>query len=279
LTARDGPGKMLAMNTSPTLRAACVAELVGTALLILLGDGVVGSVVLLDKQANWIVITTGWALAVTLGVLVSARISGGHLNPAVTVALATRGAFPWAKVPPYVLAQVAGAFVGALLVYLDYGAAFADFEAKNGLVRGALTNGMLPDPAAGGAGVFCTFPAYGETWRNVFSEFLGTAVLLGCVRAIADRRNWPATGGLEPFLVGAVVWAIGLSLGGLTGYAINPARDLGPRLAAAAVGWGGSVFRSHDFYFWVPVVGPILGGVAGVWIYDLLLAPHQRGEG
>jgi MIP family channel proteins len=278
LTGARGPGKMLRMNTSPTLRAACLAELIGTALLILLGDGVVGSVVLLGKQADWIVITTGWALAVTLGVLVSARISGGHLNPAVTIALATRGAFPWAKVPPYVLAQVAGAFLGAVLVYVNYGAAFEQFESKHQLVRGAMANGMLPDPAAGGAGVFCTFPAFGQAWRNVFTEFLGTAVLLGCVRAIADRRNWPATGGLEPFLVGAIVWAIGLSLGGLTGYAINPARDFGPRLAAACLGWGASVFQSHDGYYWVPIVGPILGGVAGVWIYDLLLAPHQRGE-
>jgi glycerol uptake facilitator protein len=269
---------MLAMNTLPSLRAACVAELIGTALLILLGDGVVGSVVLLDKQADWIVITTGWAMAVAMGVLVSGRISGGHINPAVTIALATRGAFPWARVPSYVLSQVIGAFLGALLVYLDYGAAFRDFEAVNNLTRGAMADGVLLGPAAGGAGVFCTFPAFGESWRNLFSEFIGTAVLMGCVRAIGDRRNWPSAGALEPFVVGAVVWAIGLSLGGLTGYAINPARDFGPRLAAAVLGWGDSVFQSHNWYFWVPIVGPILGGIAGTWLYDLALAPHQRGD-
>ncbi len=262
------------MNTTPSLRAACVAELVGTALLILLGDGVVASVALLNKQADWIVITTGWALAVALGVLVSGRISGGHLNPAVTVALAVRGAFPWAKVTPYILAQVIGAFLGAVLVYIDYGAAFRDFEAVHNLTRGAMADGVLIGPFAGGANVFATFPAFGESWRNVFSEFIGTAVLMAGVCAVVDRRNWPSTGGMEPFLIGAIVWAIGLSLGGLTGYAINPARDFGPRLAAFVLGWGDSVFRSHNFYFWVPIVGPILGGIAGTVLYDRAIAPN-----
>ncbi len=278
LTARDAPRKMLHMTTTPSLRAACMAELVGTALLILLGDGVVASVALLNKQANWIVITTGWALAVALGVLVSGRISGGHLNPAVTVAFACRGGFPWSRVPSYILAQVIGAFLGAVILYLDYGAAFREFETVHDLTRGKMAEGDLIGPFAGGAGVFATFPAFGESWRNVFSEFLGTAILMGGVCAVADRRNWPSTGGLEPFLIGAIVWAIGLSLGGLTGYAINPARDFGPRVAASVLGWGDSVFRSHNFYFWVPIIGPILGGIAGTVLYDRVIAPHLPRE-
>ena len=261
------------MKITP-LRHALVGEFLGTALLILLGDGVVGSVILLDKQADWIVITTGWALAVTLGVYASGRLSGGHLNPAVTLALASRGDFPAARVAPYMAAQVAGAFVGALLVYFDYAEAFAAFEQAEGIARGALVDGKLAGPAAGGAGVFATYPAFDNLVRNVFSEFLGTAVLLFAVRALGDPRNAAPARGIAPVLVGLVVWSVGLSLGGLTGYAINPARDFGPRLASAVLGWGPAVFRSHGWYFWVPIVGPLAGGVFGAWLYDLAIAPH-----
>lgn len=253
----------------PTLRAALVGEFLGTALLILLGDGVVASVVLLGKQADWIVITTGWGLAVALGVFASGRLSGGHLNPAVTLALWSRGDFPAARVVPYWLAQTAGAFAGAALVYLDYASAFAAFEVEHGFVRGAMVDGNLAGPSAGGAGIFATFPVFKDVVGNVFSEFLGTAVLLFGVRALTDRRNAGPGGYLEPLAIGALVWAIGLSLGGLTGYAINPARDLGPRLAAAVFGWGPGVFTTHGGYFWVPIAGPLLGGVAGIWLYDL----------
>jgi MIP family channel proteins len=258
----------------PSLRALILGEFLGTMLLVLLGDGVVASVVLLNKQADWIVITTGWALAVMLGVYVSGRLSGGHLNPAVTLALATRGDVSWDRLPAYWGAQLAGAFTGAALVYADYSAAFAAFEQTNGIVRGALDGGKLAGPSAGGAGVFATYPAFDGLPGNLFSEFLGTAVLLFAVRAVSDRRNAAPGANLEPVLVGAVVWAIGLSLGGLTGYAINPARDLGPRLASALCGWGSSVFRSHGGYFWVPIVGPLAGGVAGAWLYDVAVTRH-----
>lgn len=256
------------------LTGALTAEFLGTLLLVLLGDGVVASVVLLDKQSNWIVITTGWALAVTLGVYLSARLSGGHLNPAVTIAQAVRGEFPWPRVPAYVAVQLAGAVAGALLVYVDYYAAFQDFFLVQGITPGALdSKGELAGKAAGGAGVFATYPVYANVGLNFFSEFLGTCVLMLAVAALTDPRNSPPGANLTPLLVGAVVWAIGLSLGGLTGYAINPARDLGPRLASAIVGWGPNVFVSHNYYFWIPVVAPVAGGVAGGLLYDRAIKP------
>lgn len=255
----------------PPLRSVLVGEFLGTLILVLLGDGVVASVVLLDKQANWIVITTGWALAVTLAIYVSGRLSGGHLNPAVSLALATRGELPWTRLLPYWSAQLAGAFCGAALVYADYSAAFVAFELKKEVVRGAMVAGKLAGPAAGGAGVFATYPEFDGLIGNLFSEFLGTAMLLVGARAVADRRNASPGMNLEPVLVGAVVWAIGLSLGGLTGYAINPARDLGPRLASAVFGWGSAVFTSHEYYFWVPIVAPLTGGVFGAALYDLVV--------
>lgn len=254
------------------------AEFLGTLLLIVLGCGVVAGVELLDKKADWIVITTGWALAVTLGVYVSGRTSGGHLNPAVTLALAARGELSWGLVPAYWAAQLAGAFAGAAIVYADYASAFAKFEASHGLVRGTMEAGKLVGPAAGGAGVFATYPAFDNLAGNLFSEFLGTAVLLFAVRAITDRKNEPPGSNLGPVLVGVVVWAVGLSLGGLTGYAINPARDLGPRLATAVLGWGPAVFQSHGGYFWVPIVGPLAGGVFGAFLYDFAIGRHLPAE-
>ena len=255
------------------LAGCLVAEFLGTLLLILLGDGVVGSAVLLDKGGSWVVITTGWALAVTFGVWVSGRLSGGHPNPAVTLAVAVRGDFPWARVLPYCLAQLAGAFVGSVLVYLDYSEAFLKFEEVNNIARGTMIDGKLAGPAAGAAGIFATYPAFDNLANNLLSEFLGTAVLLFAVMALTDPRNSPPGANLTPLLVGFVVWAIGLSLGGLTGYAINPARDLGPRLASAVLGWGPAVFQSHGYYFWVPIVAPLAGGVAGVLLYDLAIRP------
>lgn len=272
LIAAVQPSAMSPM-THPPLRNALIGEFLGTALLVLLGDGVVASVVLLGKQADWIVITTGWAIAVTLAVYVSGRLSGGHVNPAVTVALASRGDFPWSRVAPYCAAQVTGAFVAATILYYDYGDAFAAFERDHGITsRGALIDGRLPGPFAGGAGVFATYPAFGDPVRNLFSEALGTAVLLFAIRALTDKRNAAPSPAIVPVLFGLVVAAIGLSLGGLTGYAINPARDLGPRLASAVLGWGSSVFRSHNWYFWVPIVGPLIGGVFGAWLYDIAIS-------
>jgi glycerol uptake facilitator protein len=246
------------------LTGALIGEFLGTLVLVLLGDGVVGSVVLLGKGSDWMVITTGWALAVTVAVYISGKVSGGHINPAVTLAQAVRGEFPWRHVLPYWLAQMAGAFVGAALVYLDYMEAFREFERVKNIVRGSMVDGKLP----AGAGVFATYPAFDNLPLNLFSEFLGTLVLVLAVAALTDPRNLPPGANLTPLLVGVVVWSIGLSLGGLTGYAINPARDFGPRLASALFGWGTAVFQSHGGYFWVPLVAPLAGGVAGGLLYD-----------
>jgi glycerol uptake facilitator len=254
-----------------TLRAALVGEFLGTMLLIILGDGVVGSAVLLDKAGGWVVITTGWGLAVAMAVYVSGKMSGGHINPAVTLAEAMRGAFPWNRVVPYWAAQLGGAFVGAVIVYIDYFEAFKSFEAANGIVRGAMSGGELAGPAAGAAGVFATYPAFGNLGVNLFSEFLGTLLLVFIVSALTDSRNQSPGSNLTPLLIGFVVWSIGLSLGGLTGYAINPARDLGPRLASACLGWGSAVFRSHGGYFWIPIVGPLAGGIVGALVYDMTI--------
>jgi glycerol uptake facilitator protein len=264
--------------SGPPLGIAMIGEFLGTALLVLLGDGVVAGAVLLKKTPDWMVITTGWGLAVTLAVYLTGRLSGGHINPAVTLALAGRGAFPRARVFPYWAAQLAGAFVGAVLVYADYAEAFRAFEQNEHLIRGTMAGGKLVGPAAGGAGVFATYPAFDTTWRNVFSEFLATAVLLVGVRALTDRRNAAPGGYVEPLALGGLVWAIGLSLGGLTGYAINPARDLGPRLASALLGWGPAVFLSHGGYFWIPIVAPLAGGLAGIALYDFAIHRHLPPE-
>ena len=265
--------------TGPPLRPALIGEFLGTALLVLLGDGVVAGVVLLDKTPDKMMITTGWGLAVALAVYLTGRLSGGHINPAVTLALACRGAFPPSRVLPYWAAQLAGAFVGALLVYADYAEAFRAFEQHEHVIRGAMAGGKLVGTAAGGAGVFATYPAFDTTWRNVLSEFLATAVLLVGVRALTDRRNAAPGGYVEPLALGGLVWAIGLSLGGLTGYAINPARDLGPRLASALLGWGPAVFLSHGGYFWIPIAAPLAGGLAGIALYDCAIHRHLPPEG
>lgn len=222
-----------------------LAELTGTMMLILLGDGVVAGVLLRGSKsegAGWIVITVGWALAVTFAVYAAGGISGGHLNPAVTIALAAVGAFAWDLVPLYLLAQLLGAFLGACLVWLHY---FPHWR-------------TTADPDAKLA-VFCTAPAIRHVPANCFSEALGSFVLLFGLTALGAHKF---AEGLNPLAVGALVLAIGLSLGGTTGYAINPARDLGPRLAhflLPIAGKGGSDWR----YAWIPVIAPIVGGVGG----------------
>ena len=273
-------------DVGPPLGAALGGEFLGTAFLIVVGGGVVASEVLLGQPPNKLAINPAWGLAVALAVYLSGRLSGGHLNPAVTLALAARGDFRRGRVAPYWAAQVAGAFAGAVIIYTDYAEAFRAFEAREGLTRGAMAAGKLVGPAAGGAGIFATYPAFDVAWRNVFSEFLGTMVLLMGVRALTDRRNAAPGGYVEPLALGALVWAIGLSLGSLTGYAINPARDLGPRLATAVLGWGPAVFQSHGGYWWIPIVAPLAGGLAGSVLYDVAIhrqlpppaAPTPPGE-
>jgi glycerol uptake facilitator protein len=230
------------------------AELLGTALLILLGDGVVANVVLKQTKGHaggLISITTGWAFAVAMSVYAFGDFSGGHFNPAVTIAMASLGKLPWASVPTYIAAQMLGAIIGATLVWLAY------------LPHWSVTEAKIEKLA-----VFCTAPAIRHTVGNLLSEIIGTAVLVLGALAISkhfnDDKGW--ANGAGPMLVGVVVWSIGLSLGGPTGYAINPARDLGPRIAHAILPLHGK--GSNDWgYAWIPVVGPIIGGLIAALIF------------
>ncbi len=231
---------------------AYLGEFIGTMLLILLGDGVVAAVLLRNSKAEnsgWIVITWGWAIAVAVAVYCVVQFSGAHINPAVTIGLASTGGFDWAQVPGYIIAQFLGAFVGAVLVWLAY-----------------LPHWGETDDAGLKLGVFCTAPAIYNTPANITTEVIGTFVLVFGVLGIL--ANDLATG-LGPLLIGLLVLGIGLSLGGPTGYAINPARDLGPRIAHAVLpiaGKGGSDWG----YAWIPVVGPIIGGILGAVAYTAL---------
>ena len=228
-----------------------VGELIGTAILIILGDGVVAGVLLAKSKAQnsgWIVITAGWAFAVAVAVYAVGQFSGAHLNPAVTIALAVNGAVAWGDTPMFIAGQFVGAFIGAVIVWLHYLPHWAETE----------------DPGLKLA-VFSTGPAIRNSVTNTISEIIGTFVLVFGVLAIGGNEA-PTAAGLTPLLVAFLVFGIGLSLGGPTGYAINPARDLGPRIAHAVLpiaGKGGSDWE----YSWVPVVGPIIGGVLGALAY------------
>lgn len=228
-----------------------VAEIVGTALLVIFGDGAVAAVVLNKSKAQnsgWIVITTGWAMGLAVAVYAVGHISGAHLNPAVTVALAVTGKFAWSAVLPYVAAQFAGAFLGAIVVWLAYLAHWGETE-----------------DASLKLAVFSTGPAIRRNPHNLITEAIGTFVLVFGILAIVANAA-AAQSGLTPLLIGLLLWGIGISLGAPTGYAINPARDLGPRIAHALLPIPGK--GSSDWgYAWVPVVGPIIGGVLGALAY------------
>jgi glycerol uptake facilitator protein len=237
-----------------------LAEFIGTALLLLLGNGVVANVVLNKTKGNsggWIVITTGWALAVYVGVVVAGPYSGAHLNPAVTVALAAAGKFNWADVPMFVVAQLAGAMLGTSLVWYNY-KDHLDATPDNGLQRAC----------------FCTEPAIRKPVRNFICEVTGTFVLLFTIfyftgAEIGADKTPVGLGSLGAVPVAFLVWAIGLSLGGTTGYAINPARDLGPRIMHAILPMNGKG-HSDWGYAWVPVAGPLAGGLLAAALYLLL---------
>ncbi len=228
-----------------------LSEFIGTMILILLGDGVVANVVLAKskgKDSGWIVITAGWGFAVAMAVYVVGWVGGAHINPAVTVALAVIGDFRWALVPGYIVAQVLGAFVGAILVWLVYK---PHFDAS--------------DDADGKLGTFSTIPAIRSTAWNFVAEVIGTAMLLMGILGINNPNNGIGAG-VGPFVIGVLIWSIGLSLGGPTGYAINPARDLGPRIAHAVLPIPGKRDSGWD-YGWIPVVAPIIGGILGALLY------------
>lgn len=243
-----------------------LAELIGTMILVLLGDGVVANVLLArskGQNSGWIVITVGWGVAVAIAVYAVGRISGAHLNPAVTIGLASMGSFPWASVPGYIAAQMIGAFLGAVLVWLAYLPHWRE----------------TADPGAK-LGVFCTGPAIASPVANCITEVIATAMLVFGVLAIAgNAQGFTRPGevdlsmvfsrGLQPLLVGVLILGLGVSLGGPTGYALNPARDFAPRLAHALLPIPGKGGSGWD-YAWIPIVGPIVGGVLGAGLYAVV---------
>ena len=230
-----------------------VSELTGTALLIILGDGVVANVILhktKGQNGGLIAITFGWAIAVFVAVYVTAAASGAHLNPAVTIALASIGKFQWALVPTYLAAQLLGAMLGALIMWVAYRQHFNATE-----------------DAATKLGVFCTSPSINSPMDNILSEMIGTFVFVLAILFITKSQN--SLGSLDALPVALLVLGIGLSMGGPTGYAINPARDLGPRIMHALLpikGKGGSDWG----YSWIPVAGPIIGGVLAALLWQQL---------
>jgi glycerol uptake facilitator protein len=243
-----------------------LAEFLGTLVLIALGDGVVAMVTLFGStdsvipgevvKGGYTNVTLGWGLAVMMGICVAGRVSGAHLNPAVTLSLAVFRGFPWLKVLPYTLAQVSGAFAGAALVYVNYLPAFDHFDPERSKT----------------AGVFATVPFFPDQWGyGLLDQVVGTALLVGLILAIVDRDNQPVHPGLQPLAIGLVVVAIGISWGGMHGYAINPARDFGPRVFTLAAGFKNTGFASHAW--WVPIVGPLVGGLAGAFLFDWLIRP------
>ena len=258
-------------------------------MLICFGDGVVAMAVAALNQSgrgteifaasgDWLIIGWGWGLAVTFGVYVAGGISGAHINPAVTLAFAARRGFPWRKVPGYIAAQVLGAFVGALLVYIVYKGAIDSYERANDIVRGD------PDSVPTFS-IFATFPAkyLGNGSGPFIDQVVGTAFLVGFVFAVVDEFNQPVKANLAPFIIGLVVVAVGLSFGANAGYAINPARDLGPRIFAWIAGWGEVAMPGNygnvSGYFWIPIVGPFVGGVIGAFVYDLGIRDTLRARG
>lgn len=248
------------MTGKTTLTAELIAEFLGTCVLILFGTGVVAMVVLFPStnpgetvHGGFTNITIAWGLGVTMGIYVSARISGAHLNPAVTLALALFRGFPWRKVIPYSAAQVAGAFVAAAVVFWNYLPAF--HRVDPGLDRTA--------------GIFTTFPAFPAIPHAGFlDQLIGTALLLLLIFAITDERNLPPQSNLAPLMIGLVVVAIGMSFGGMHGYAINPARDFGPRLFTVVAGFRNNGLTDGTRVWWIPIVAPLLGGLLGAGIYD-----------
>lgn len=229
-----------------------LGEMIGTMIMILLGDAVVANVLLKKTKGNnsgLIVITTAWAFAVAIPVFIFASISGAQFNPAVTISLAVVGKMPWSEVPLYILAQLIGAFLGAILVYLSYYKHFEETDDKDAKL-----------------GIFCTMPAIRDYKWNFVTEFIATFMLMFGIMGIGASKM---VAGISPIAIGFLIWVLGLSLGGPTGYAMNPARDFGPRLAHFLLPIKNK--RDSDWsYAWIPIIAPILGGIAGTVLYTLL---------
>src|SRR3984893_4779212 len=256
------------MDKKQPLAAELSAEFIGTLMLILFGNGVVAMVVLFGTgMAGEIVnggytnITLGWGLGVVMGVYVAGRISGAHLNPAVTIPHAVFRGVSWAKVLPYIVAQISGAFLAAAVVYWNYLPAFHKVDPQ----------------LEHTAGVITTFPSFRmQPMAGLLDQMIGTALLLLLILAITDELNQPPGANLTPLIIGLVVVAIGISFGGMHGYAINPARDFGPRLFTVVAGFKNNGITDGSRIWWVPVVAPLLGGIAGAALYDFGIRQFLR---
>ena len=261
-----------------------MAEFFGTMVLILFGCGSVAMVVLFGSnppipgevvKGGYTNIVLGWGLAVTFGIYIAGTVSGAHLNPAVTLAMAVTKRMPWSKVLHYILAQFLGAFVAAALV-------FAVYYPKWIMVDPQLSHSAV---------IFCTFPAVPGFWPGFFDQVVGTALLLGLILAVVDKLNALPGSNLAPFIIGLIVVAIGISFGGMNGYAINPARDLGPRLFSVLAGFQNNGLTNGTSVWLPPVIGPIVGGILGALAYDVTIGralikahrlsedPEQRADG
>jgi glycerol uptake facilitator len=294
ITPLRGEGRTVGRITG--LYGELLAEFLGCVCLIAFGDGVVAMAVaalpgsgraetpttIFLAAGDWLLITWGWAFAVAFAVWVAGGVSGAHINPAVTLAFAVRRKFPWVKVLPYWAAQIVGCFVGAALVYLVYHYAI---DAYNLAAHTPKSSGK----ALASYSIFATFPApffHGSIVGPLIDQIVGTAFLVLFVVAVIDARNTAVGSNLGPLIIGLIVAAIGMSYGANAGYAINPARDFGPRLFAFFAGWGkvalpGSYSApgfTFSWYFWIPIVGPLVGGIIGVVIYDLFIGDvlHAR---
>ncbi|HXB56584.1 MAG TPA: MIP family channel protein [Vicinamibacteria bacterium] len=248
-----------------------VAEFLGTFVLILFGTAVVAQVVLSGgSHGTYLSINIGWGLAVTMAVYVAGGVSGAHLNPALTLALAVHGRLPWRRVLAYCGAQIAGAFAASAVTFVVYHEALDRFDGGIRRVTGPQAT----------AGIWATYPQdfLSNVPGGLADQIVGTALLVALVFALTDRRNLAPDPRLGPVLFGAAVVLIGMTFGYNAGYAINPARDLGPRLFTALAGWGSEVFRAGNHWWWVPIVGPILGGLVGGLAYDLLITKHYPPE-
>ncbi|TMW59587.1 hypothetical protein Poli38472_004656 [Pythium oligandrum] len=247
-------------TNNPHMRE-CLAEFFGTFIMICFGFGVNNQVVLSkDKNGTWLSVNMCWGIAVMLGVHCSEGVSGAHLNPAVTVTMATYKRLPWRKVPGYIIAQLLGAFAGAVVIYILYHPWFDVVDPDRLTTQGN----------------FATYPSEHISNATAFyTEFLATAMLIVGVFCITDKKNRPASPFNTPLHFMFLIWAIGMAFGMNTGYAINPARDFAPRLFTSMAGWGSKVFTLRDHYFWIPVVAPCVGGVFGGGLYKLFVEIHH----
>ena len=235
----------------------CLAEIIGTAILLFFGTSVVTNIVIVETNLDQWGLSLIWGLGVTMAIYITGGVSGAHINPAVTVGLASVGDFPWKKVFPYVISQITGAFLGAGTTYFIYSDQFVEKTASNMTVFHTIAMENITNPKA------------------MLIELILTAVLLMGVMAMSEPLNSSAPKGLGGAIsVGLLVAAIGAAAGNLTGFAINPARDFGPKLFTALAGWGLAPFTAHNYYFWVPIIGPLLGGVFGAVVYKKFIRAY-----